>query len=377
MIYLDNAATTFFKPQTVVDAVTECLTQRPFNPNRGNNKFALPLHQKLLDTRKKLSMIYNNGSENHVAFTSGCTQALNLAIFGNARRGHIIVSQTEHNSVLRPVMQLQRRGLAEVSVAKPNENGQITVAELGRLWRRNTFLVCVSHASNVTGFRQNVAELGRFVRQNNALFLVDCAQSAGYFTLDMQRDCVDLVALGAHKGLHAMQGAGALVFGERAIPRPIAFGGTGTESHLVYQPKTIPDGLESGTLPTPAIVAMNAGLDFWLKNWRENATAIAAAEQILLDGLQKIENVRVFSQKNKSGIVCFDIGFADSNAVADALAEKFDICVRGGLHCAPLMHKYLGTFEQGAVRASVSCATTEEECLALLAAVEKISREMS
>lgn len=373
MIYLDNAATTFFKPKCVLDAVNECLTKYPFNPNRGNNKHALPLETRLSETRKKLSLIYNNGDENRVAFTSGCTQALNLAIFGNARRGHIIVSQTEHNSVLRPVMQLFKRGFVDVSVATPDENGLITQETLARLWRRDTYLVCVSHASNVTGQRQNVAPLGDFVRRHGGIFLVDCAQSAGYFTLDMQRANVDLVALGAHKGLHAMQGAGALVFGNRAVPRPIMFGGTGTESHLVYQPQTIPDGLESGTLPTPALMAMNAGLDFWVKNSQQNEEHVCKMQQILLDGLEKIKNVTLYSKRNKSGIVCFNIGKADSNAVADALSEEFDIVVRGGLHCAPLMHKFLGTYEQGAVRASVGCNTTKQDCLALLYAVETLA----
>lgn len=374
MIYLDNAATTFFKPQCVVDAVNESLTKYPFNPNRGNNKYAYPLQQKLLEARKKLSLLYNNGNQNHVAFTSGCTQALNLAILGNARRGHIIVSATEHNSVLRPVMQLKKRGFVDVSVAEPNEEGQIIVETLRKLWKQNTYLVCVSHASNVSGRRQSLAALGNFVRQNNAVFLVDCAQSAGYFALDMAHDCVDLAALGAHKGLHAMQGAGALVFGERAVPKPIAFGGTGTESHLFYQPQTLPEALESGTLPTPALMAMNAGLDFWVKNWRENGDNVAAAQRILLDGLKSIGRVRVYSQSNKSGIVAFNVGKADSNAVSDMLLDKFDIVVRGGLHCAPLMHKFLGTFEQGAVRASVSCVTTKQECYAFLNAVEDIAK---
>lgn len=375
MIYLDNAATTFFKPQCVLNAVSECLTKYPFNPNRGNGRQAFALLRKLRETRKKLSLIYNNGNENNVAFTGGCTQSLNLAILGNARRGHIIVTATEHNSVLRPIMQLQKRGFVEVSVALPDVDGRITVGEIERHWRKNTYILCVSHASNVTGTRQDLADLGNFVRMKNGIFLVDCAQSAGYFSLDMQKDCVDLVALGAHKGLHAMQGVGALIFNERAIPRPIIYGGTGTESHLTYQPQTVPEGLESGTLPTPAILAMNAGLDFWIKNRRQNTATITETQNIILQGLKQISGVRLFSRENKSGIVAFNIGNADSNAVADRLNEKFDITVRGGLHCAPLMHKYLGTFGQGAVRCSVACDTELRECYEFLNAVDILSKE--
>ena len=374
MIYLDNAATTFFKPQCVLDAVSECLTKYPFNPNRGNNKFAYPLQQKLYETRKKLSLLYNNGNENFVAFTAGCTQALNLAILGNAKRGHVIISATEHNSVLRPVMQLKKRGYVDVSVAQPDEDGQISVETLDRLWKQNTYLVCVSHVSNVTGKRQNLAPLGKFARRRNALFLVDCAQSVGYFGMDMAKNCVDLVAIGAHKGLHAMQGAGALIFNDRSAPKPILFGGTGTESHLYYQPQTLPDSLESGTLPTPAIVAMNAGLDFWLENWQQNSARVEEMQRLVLNGLKLLGGVTTYSQANKSGIVAFNVGNADSNEIADALMKN-DVVVRGGLHCAPMMHKYLGTFNQGAVRASVSCVTTKQECYALLNAVESIAKQ--
>ena len=372
MIYLDNAATTNYKPQEVIDAVTECLTKYPFNPNRGNNKAAYVLEQKLADIRKKLLLLYN--CDGHTVFTSGCTQALNLAILGTAKKGHVIISTTEHNSVLRTVMQLYKRGHVEVSIVQPDVDGQIKVESVEKLWRKNTYLLCVSHASNVTGTRQNLTELGRFARLNGALFLVDAAQSVGYGAINMLRENVDMVAIGAHKGLHAMQGAGALVFGKRATVHPITFGGTGTESHLYYQPTTIPDGLESGTLPTPAIVAMGAGLNWWLKNWKENDSHVCEMQQLILNGLQGIKGTTVYSNQNKSGIVAFNVGNIDSNAIADAL-QNADLAVRGGLQCAPLMHKYLGTFEQGVVRASVSCVTTKQECYALLNAVEMLARK--
>ncbi len=377
MIYLDNAATTNFKPQNVIDAVHDCLTKYPFNPNRGNNKHAFFLQEKLAETRKKLSLLYRNDGENHVVFTSGCTQALNLAILGNARRGHIVVSATEHNAVLRTAMQLKKQGFAEVDVVFPNDEGQITLDSVQKVWKNDTRLLCVSHASNVTGTRQNLHELGHFAHLSDALFLVDCAQSAGYFTADMHNLDIDMVALGAHKGLHAMQGAGTLLFNKNAIPRPITFGGTGTESHLYVQPTTVPDGLESGTLPTPAIMAMNAGLDWWIKNWQQNGENVENMQKLILNGLASVPNVKVYSPTNKSGIVAFNVGNADSNFVADKLANDFDIVVRGGLQCAPLMHKYLNTSKQGVVRASVSCVTTKQECYALLNAVETLAKKIN
>lgn len=374
MIYLDNAATTDYKPQCVVDAVTDCITKYPFNPNRSGSKQALQLQQKLYDARKKLSLTYDNDSENHVAFTSGCTQALNLAILGNAKKGHIIITATEHNSVLRPVMQLKRKGYAEVSVVCPDENGDVTVESIARITRRDTYMLCVSHASNVTGHYQSIDEIGAFARKRNILLLVDCAQSAGYVPLDMTKRNVDLVAIAGHKGLHGIQGAGALIFNNRAVPRPITFGGTGTESHLLYQPSTVPDCLESGTLPTPAILGMSAGIDYWLNNWKANRENIERTQQIILDGLSLINGVTVYSKPNPSGVTAFNVLNKDSGEVADTLSQKYDIAVRGGLQCAPLMHKWLGTTEQGVVRASVSCVTTTEECYALLNAIEFIAK---
>ena len=370
MIYLDNAATTNYKPQEVIDAVNECLTKYPYNPNRSGNKLSLELQQRLYQTRNKLHLLLNNDSEMHVAFTGGCTAALNLAILGTASRGHVIITATEHNSVLRPVMQLKKKGYVEVSVAVPNEKGEITANEIARLMRPDTYLVCVSHASNVNGTPQKLNDIGQLCRKRNVKFLVDCAQSLGYFPLDMTKNYVDMVAIAAHKGLHAIQGAGALIFSERAIPRPINFGGTGTESHLYFQPSTVPDCLESGTLPCPAIMAMSAGVDWWLKNWKGNRETVAEMQKEILEGLKQIKNVTVYSHENNSGIVAFNVGKRDSTEIADVLSEKYDVAVRGGLQCAPLMHKYLGTLQQGVVRASASCITTKQECYSFLNAVE-------
>lgn len=370
MIYLDNASTTNYKPQVVIDAVVECLTKYPFNPHRGG-VVSLELQQKLNEARHKLKLLCNNPNA-HVVFTSGCTEALNLAILGNARRGHIIISATEHNSVVRPVMQLKTKGIVDVSIVQPNPSGQLMVQDLQKELRKDTYMLIVNQASNVTGTAQNLRELGAFARANNLIFLCDCAQSMGYFPTDMVKNNVDLVAIAGHKGLHAMQGVGALIFNERAIPKPIKFGGTGTESHLTTQPKTLPESLESGTQPCANILSLNAGIDWWLSNYKNSAKNITYCQNLLLDGLQSIPGVTVYSKPNKSGIVSFNVGQMDSNFVADHLAERYNIIVRGGLQCAPLMHQYLGTINQGVVRASVSCVTTKTECFALLNALQSL-----
>lgn len=373
MIYLDNASTTNYKPPQVINAVVECLTKYPFNPHRGG-KVSLELQQKIYDVRKKLLMLCNNLGGN-VVFTSGCTEALNLAILGCAKRGHIILTATEHNSVLRPVMQLKNKGIVDFSVINPDENGQITVESLQKALRNDTYMLIVNQTSNVTGTGQNLTEIGMFAHQHNLIFLCDCAQSMGYFPTDMAKNNVDMIAIAPHKGLHAMQGVGALIFNNRAVPKPIKFGGTGTESHLLTQPTTLPDGLESGTQPCANILSLGAGIDWWLKTYKQSAQNISYCQNLLLQGLGAISNVKLYSQPNKSGLVAFNVGQMDSNAVADYLAEKYDIVVRGGLHCAPLMHRYLGTTNQGIVRASVSCVTTKQECFALINAVQTLAKQ--
>lgn len=373
MIYLDNASTTNYKPPQVVNAVLECLTKYPFNPHRGG-KVSVELQQKIYDVRKKLLMLCNLPQGN-VVFTGGCTEALNLAILGCAKRGHIILTATEHNSVLRPVMQLKSKGIVDFSVVDPDQNGQISAESLQKALCNDTYMIIVNQTSNVTGTSQNLTEIGMFARSNNLLFLCDCAQSMGYFPTDMTKNNVDMVAIAPHKGLHAMQGVGALIFGNRASPRPIKFGGTGTESHLLTQPTTLPDGLESGTQPCANILSVGAGIDWWLKTYKQSAEIIAYCQNLLLQGLGAIPNVKVYSHPNKSGLVAFNVGQMDSNSVADYLAERHDIFVRGGLHCAPLMHRYLGTTNQGIVRASVSCVTTKQECFALLNAVQMLAKQ--
>lgn len=370
MIYLDNASTTNYKPQRVIDVVVECLTKYPFNPHRGG-KVSLELQQKIQDVRQKLALLCNNPTA-QVVFTSGCTEALNLAILGCAKRGHIILSATEHNSVLRPVMQLKNKGIVDFSVVQPDHTGQITVESLQKALRKDTYMLIINQASNVTGTAQNLRDIGAFSRANNLLFLCDCAQSMGYFPTDMVKNNIDLLAIAGHKGLHAMQGVGALIFNNRAIPRPIKFGGTGTESHNLSQPTTLPDGLESGTPASANILSLGAGIDWWLDTYKQSAENIAYCQRLLLDGLQDIPNVKLYSTANKSGIVAFNVGKMDSNIVCDHLADKYNVITRGGLHCAPLMHQYLGATNQGIVRASVSCVTTKQECFALLNAVQNL-----
>ena len=364
MIYLDNAATTQYKPPEVIAAVKEALTKLPYNPNRSGSKACLQLQQRIYQTRQKVARLVNC-DENRVVFTSGCTAALNTAIVGSVRSGHIVTTVTEHNAVLRTLDALSKKGVA-VDYVSPDENGDILPQQLARLVRADTYMIVVNHTSNVTGHTKRLTDIGSFCKRNGLLFVVDCAQSVGYVDIDMQRDNIDIVAFGGHKGLHAMQGVGVLCCSKQANPRPTVFGGTGTDSQLTTQPTDIPDGLEAGTLPCPSMLALWAGIDWHVANKAENRQHMREMQNLLRDNLSQIANVKVYGSANDCGIVSFNIGGADSNAVADLLDEKFDIAVRGGLQCAPLMHKYLGTFDSGIVRASVSCKTTRQECFKLL-----------
>ena len=376
MLYLDNAATTHYKPQCVVDATVKAITEA-YNPNRSGHRKALELQQQILNTRSKISALFNNDSEMHTAFSLNCTSALNLAIMGNVRKkGHIISSVTEHNSVLRPLMQLQRLKLAEVTLIQPDSHGEITQDALYRALRPDTYMAVFSHVSNVTGKAQDLKKFGEVLQNKGIVFVADCAQSAGYILTDMTKQGINAAAFPAHKGLHGIQGLGVLVFDKTALPRPLILGGTGTDSHLLTQPETLPESLEAGTLPCPAIMALQAAIDWWVSERKQTREKMGELNRIMTDGLNAIANVEVYSDYNESGIACFNIKGQDSTVVGDALAEKFDIVTRSGLHCAPLMHKWLNTYDTGAVRASIACDTTSEQVYRFLNCVQYLAKTL-
>lgn len=374
MIYLDNAATTNYKPDCVVKAVLRAMTELPYNPNRSG-RAALQLQAEIEDLRGKIAATVNCRPDRAI-LTSGCTAGLNTAIIGTARRGHVLTTVTEHNSVLRTLAALNKKGV-DVSFVPIDEQGNVIAEMAERMIRPDTYMLCVGNASNVTGKAQNLAPLGKFANEHGLIFVVDCAQSVGYLPIDMKRDNIDIAVFGAHKGLHGIQGAGAMCLSDNVIVRPTVFGGTGTDSHLIEQPTALPEGLEAGTLPCPALLGMSAALDWHKANNAQNVQHLRKYQRLLTDNLATIANVKVYSAYNDSGIVSFNIAKLDSNFVADVLQEKFDIAARGGLQCAPLMHKALGTFNQGVVRASVSCVTTSDDCYRLLYAVDYISRHVN
>lgn len=376
MIYFDNSASTIYKPREVVCAAANALRFLSANPGRSGHSAAMRGAALVASARRKCAAFFGLKDCDGVIFTENCTEALNLAIFGTARRGHVMTTALEHNSVLRPLYALKSRGNVSFSVVSPGCGGAMTAEAVERAIRPDTYLVVVNHVSNVTGAIAPIAEIGRVCRRRDVLFLVDGAQSGGYVDIDMDEMNVDMLAIAPHKGLHAPQGVGALLVGDRAKAalRPILYGGTGTASDELSQPSDFPDGFEAGTLPGPAIAGLCAALCRCEREGYKDREIINELSLRLRRGLYSIDGVKILSPENAlSGIVAFNVRDYDSGEVADILSSEYDICVRAGLHCAPLAHKYLGTLGRGAVRVSLGYDNTLREVDFFLRAVGEIA----
>lgn len=376
MIYFDNSASTIFKPREVVCAVSNALAFLSANPGRSGHSAAMRAAALVARARQKCADYFGLKDSDGVIFTDNCTGALNLAILGTARRGHIVTTALEHNSVLRPLYALKTRGEASFTAVNPVCGGAVTAEAVERAIRPDTYLVAVNHVSNVTGAIAPVAEIGRLCRRRGLLFLVDGAQSGGYVDIDMDETNIDMLAIAPHKGLHAAQGVGVLLVGKRAKAalRPIRYGGTGTSSNSLTQPTDFPDGFESGTLPTPAIAGLCAAICRAEKHALFERETVAALSRRLRRGLAAIDGVKILSPENAlNGIAAFNVRDYESGDVADILSSEYDVCVRGGLHCAPLAHKYLGTLSVGAVRVSLGFDNTSGEVDFFIRAVSEIA----
>ena len=376
MIYLDNSATTYPKPQSVINAVSEAFSKFGANPGRSGHSFSIKTAIRVAEVREKLANFFNAESAENVIFTSGCTDALNLAILGSAKKGgHIICTSNDHNSVLRPIFQLEKEGVVEVSVVSPKADDKIRISDIMPLVKENTYLICASHISNVDGMETDIFEVGKFCYKQGILFLVDSAQSAGHKQIDMLKSHIDFLAVAGHKGLYGPMGVGALLVSSKANLKPIKFGGTGTFSQSIIQPTDIPEGFESGTLPVPNILGLGAGLDFIKNNQQKIIQKLDDFTTYLNYKLSEIPGIKVYTHPdNANGVIAFNVGEIPSTEVSDFLDEKFGIMVRSGLHCAPLKHKSLGTLERGAVRASISYFTTFSEIQKFLKAVSILAK---
>jgi cysteine desulfurase/selenocysteine lyase len=380
MVYFDNAATTFPKPNEVYDAIMKSMKEYGANPGRSGHKLALRMGREIYETRELLAKLFNIDNPMNVIFTSNCTESLNLAIKGILEKGdHVITSSMEHNSILRPLTLLGKEGV-DLTIIKGDYMGRLDVKEISRNIKDNTKLIAITHVSNLTGTIMPIEEIGRIAKENNIYFLVDAAQSAGVYDIDVEKMNIDMLAFPGHKGLLGPQGTGGLYVREGLSLKEMKQGGTGSLSHLLEQPDILPDRYESGTLNGPGIVGLGAGIRYIMKTGIKN---IRRHEEELtkhfIEGISKIDKIKAYgplNEKEQGAVVSINIGDEDSSEISYILDEKYDIQVRPGLHCAPLAHKTIGTFEQGVVRFSFGPFNTHEEIDYALKAIFEISREI-
>lgn len=371
MIYFDNAATTLVKPECVIKADEYALKNLCANSGRGSHSASIKAAEIIYRARNAVKKLTNC---DEVIFGFNCTDALNTVIFGTARRGHVITTAYEHNSVLRPLRELERRGLIRFTVITPDQSGSINARDVESAIRPDTYLIAVNHISNVTGQVAPVTQIGNIAKRHGLLYLVDGAQSVGYVDTDMRIMGCDYLCFSPHKGLHGPQGLGCLCLRAGAPLTPaVRFGGTGTASHTVDQPDDIPEGFESGTMPVHSAFSLIAAITHYNSMPLGTKRALAALGESLREELSKIPRVRLYGNYNiLPNIVCFNIDGMNASAVGDILNEQYDIAVRCGLHCAPLCHKYLGTIKTGAVRASLSYHNTADETAFFVKAIKEI-----
>lgn len=378
MIYLDNAATSRPKPPGVAEAVLAAM-ETYGNSGRGTHGDALEASRTVFGVREKTARFFGCTRADHVAFMPNSTMALNIAITGLLKPGdHVISTDLEHNSVLRPLYRMREQGV-ELDFLPADRNGQIDYDDLERLLRPATKAVVCTHASNLTGDLVEIARVGAFCHEHGLLFIMDASQTAGVFPIDMVRQQIDVVCFTGHKSLLGPQGTGGLCIREGVEIPPFAVGGTGVQSYSETQPEQYPTRLEAGTLNSHGLAGLNAALDFIEKT---GADVIRGHEQALArrfyEAVRQLPGVRVygdFTKEQRAPIVTLNIGDWDSAEVADELAERFGIATRPGAHCAPRLHRALGTVEQGAVRFSWSYFNTVEETDAAAEAVRVLAEE--
>lgn len=378
MIYFDNAATTMPKPPEVVRAVTDAL-QSFGVVGRGVHAPALAADEAVYRARCSIAQVLGAPSASQVAFTSNATEALNTAICGLLSPGdHAVTTAASHNSVLRPLYRLRDESGIALDVAPIGPDGTLDYDAFEALFRADTRLAVVTHASNLTGDVYDVERMARIAHRHGALIVVDAAQTAGTFPVDMGAMDVDVLAFTGHKGLFGPQGTGGLCVAEGVDIRPLKVGGSGVRSFDEQHPAFMPERLEAGTLNAHGIAGLGAGVDFILeKGIHAVARHDAAFASRFRERAQSIPGVRVLGggADARCAIVALNVADVDSGSIAHRLDADFGICTRAGAHCAPLMHRALGTEEQGAVRFSFSYFNTDEEVDVALNALERIAAE--
>lgn len=378
MIYLDNAATTMRKPQEVIDAVMLAMGSMG-NAGRGVNDASLSASRLIYDTRERLCRMFGGTDPRQVVFTCNSTESLNIAIRGLLNPGdHVITTMLEHNSVLRPLYDLEAKGTS-LTIIESDRSGNFDIEDMKKAVRPETKMIVCTNGSNLTGNYVELKPIGEFARERGILFVVDASQTAGVFPINVEEMKIDVLCFTGHKGLLGPQGTGGMYVREGVNIRPLKAGGTGVQTYSKSQPVQMPTALEAGTLNGHGIAGLHAAIGYIEEH---GIDAIRKREQELMrrfyEGVKDIENVTVygdFDTMDRCAIVTLNIGDYDSSEVSDELLTGYGISTRSGGHCAPLMHKALGTVEQGAVRFSFSHYNTDEEVDAAVKAVRELAAD--
>lgn len=378
MIYMDNAATTMHKPQEVIDAVVNAMNSMG-NAGRGASEAALSASRVIYDTRDRLAELFGAEDARRIAFTSNSTESLNIAIKGSLNPGdHVITTVLEHNSVLRPLYEMEKNGV-ELSIIRCDEKGMPDISQMEASIKENTKMIICTNGSNLTGNYVDVSVIGKMAHAHGLMFVVDASQTAGVFPINVQEMNIDILCFTGHKGLLGPQGTGGMYVRKGVHVRPLLSGGTGVQTYSKTQPEEMPTALEAGTLNGHGIAGLDAAIGYLEET---GIDTIRAKEQALMkrfyEGIKEIPGVKIygdFSSMDRCAVVSLNIRDYDSGEVSDALLTDYGISTRSGGHCAPLMHEALGTVEQGAVRFSFSHYNTEEEVDTAIRAICELAEE--
>ena len=376
MIYLDNSATTLIKPPQVAQAVYDAINTMG-NSGRGAYNSSISSSMVLYETRELIAEMFNLHYPEQVAFTLNATEALNTAINGLiSYNDHIITTELEHNSVLRPLYRLEEKG-TELTIIKANDWGNINYIDIEKAIKSNTKAIVCTHCSNLTGNVLDIAKIGEICKRHNILFILDASQSAGIFDIDMEKQNIDVVCFTGHKSLYGPQGTGGICIKKGVNISPLKVGGSGIKTFEKTAPSSMPEHIEAGTVNSHSIAGLKAGLEFIQKT---GISKIREKENMLVDlfynSIKNIKDIKIygdFSTKERGPIVSLNLGNYSSSSVSDELFERFEIATRSGGHCAPLMHKALSTEKQGAVRFSFSYFNTKDEVLRISDNIKMVS----
>ena len=376
MIYLDNAATTYPKPEEVYQAMVDALKNKGANPGRGAHRLAIEAGRVIFDTRNLLASLISARKAEEIIFTSGATESINLVLKGLLVPGdHVITTSMEHNAVYRPLKALEQQGI-KITIVQADEKGYISAKDVEKAVIPATKLIIVNHASNVCGAVMPVTAIGEVAKNANIYFAVDGSQSLGLLPIDVQNMHIDFLAFPGHKGLYGPSGVGGVYVKSGITLKPLIEGGTGVSSSLPEMPEIIPERYEAGTLNLPGIAGLGAGVCYVNKIGLANIVRQGQALlEVITEGLAQVPGIKIYAPKTGAGVpvVSFNLANHDAAEVALLLDKKYDIAVRAGLHCAPLAHRTLGTEMTGAVRISAGTFNTEKEIMVALQAILEIS----